>query len=136
MYFVEREPDNIAVYDSPDDLSQAIREGAVGPDARIFHRLSSQWLSIAEHPVYRQASGQTENGPLPPIGRRHWTFLPGLGTHAQPAERLPARIIERPEKRKQPSPEPATVKPRPRWWPDSLRKVIARVLSLGPIGTS
>ena len=87
MFLVEREPGNMAVYNSPADLTQAVRQGIISPRARIFHRRSAQWLPITEHPAYRQAKAEAAQEPLPPLRRRHWTFLPGpSGSKGQPGE--------------------------------------------------
>lgn len=150
MYFVEREPGNLAVYDSAAELSRAIREGAVGPQSRIFHRTSSQWLSITKHPVYRKAQTPVESDPLPPLGRRTWTFLPAPATSAHPAEGTPAHAGGHRNGRKESSPaiaavgtaltadspELAAANAQRRWLPRSLRKAMTGMFSWGPAKTS
>jgi hypothetical protein len=122
MFLVEREPGNVAVYNSTADLTQAIRGGVVGPEARIYHRRSSQWLPITEHPSFRQAKAEAEREPLPPLRRKHWTFLPGAtGSTAQPSGDG-AQTDQGPA-----VPADAPSKPRRRWWPDSLRSAVARI---------
>ncbi len=129
MYFVEQEPGNVAVYDSADDLSQAIRGGVVGPNSRIFHHQSSQWLPITTHPLYRRTTAQTANE-TPPLGRRQWTFFPGPSTDANSADEPSALTVEWPEEMEEASPELPAAKTRWPRWLDSLRAVIAKILSL------
>ena len=135
MFLVEREPGNVAVYNSAAELSNAVRQGIVGPTARIFHRRSSQWLPITEHPAYRQAKAEAEQEPLPPLRRRQWTFLPG-----SPGERSSAQAVDesagsgsvRREPAGETTPTEADAKPRRRWLPDSLRRAVDKMRSRGP----
>jgi transglutaminase-like putative cysteine protease len=75
MYLVEIEAGREALYDSVDALAAAIRRGEVGPQARIFHRTSSSWISITLHPEFRKAAAARRSEPLPPLGRTQWTFF-------------------------------------------------------------
>jgi hypothetical protein len=133
MFLVEREPGNVAMYNSAADLTQAIRQGDVGPRARIFHRRSSQWLPITEHPAYRQARAEAEREPLPPLRRRHWTFLPGAPGAGDPrsGEAASKASPPQPEAGGQPAPQQAPAETRRPWWPASLRTVVARMRSRG-----
>jgi hypothetical protein len=63
------------VYESADALAAAIRRGEVGPRARIFHRASSNWISITLHPEFKKASATRHDDPLPPLARNRWTFF-------------------------------------------------------------
>lgn len=128
MFLVEREPGNVAVYNSTAELSQAIREGAIGPTARIYHRRSSQWLPITEHPSYRQAKAEAELPPLPPLRRRHWTFLPSAPSSAsetRAGHRAPSEGAGQPDETTATTGtarEGAETKTSRTWWPISLRR--------------
>lgn len=141
MFLVEREPGNVTVYNSAAELSSAFRQGIVGPTARIFHRRSSQWLPITEHPAYRQAQAEAEREPLPPLRRRHWTFLPGSPaspaspasvSHPQPDDRASASATVRSNGTGDAPPKAAAAKTHHRWWPDSLRRAVDKMRSRGP----
>ena len=135
MFLVEREPGNVAVYNSAAELSNAVRQGIVGPTARIFHRRSSQWLPITEHPAYRQAKAEAEREPLPPLRRRQWTFLPGApgtGSSAQAVDESAGSGSVRREPAGETTPTEADAKPRRRWLPDSLRRAVDKMRSRGP----
>jgi len=60
MYLVEIKPDTEVLYRSVHDLADAIRSGAVGPQARIYHRNSGIWVPITVHPEYRKISDAGE----------------------------------------------------------------------------
>ena len=75
MYLVEIEAGREALYDSTSALAAAIRRGEVGPQARIFHRTSSSWISITLHPEFRKAAAARLSEPLPPLARSQWTFF-------------------------------------------------------------
>ena len=60
MYLVEIKPDTEVLYRSVDDLAAAIRSGEVGPEARIYHRNSGNWVPITVHPEYRKISDAGE----------------------------------------------------------------------------
>ena len=135
MYFVEREPGTVSVYESAGELAQAIREGALGPRARIFHRLSAQWLSITKHPFYRQADDETEGQSLEPLGPRHWTFFPSPVPHLKPAEPA-ASSARRSNRTSGESPEIPAAKTRWLRWPDSIREILTKISSMSPLGSS
>jgi hypothetical protein len=73
MYLVELEPGREQLYQSVEALASAIRRGEVGPEARIYHRASSTWLSITVHPAYKKIA-TPQATPSPPA-RRRWTFF-------------------------------------------------------------
>jgi hypothetical protein len=75
MYLVEIETGREALYDSVKALAAAIRRGEVGPQARIFHRTSSSWISITLHPEFRKAAAARARESLPPLARTQWTFF-------------------------------------------------------------
>jgi hypothetical protein len=89
MYLVEIEAGREALYDSVDALAAAIRRGEVGPQARIYHRASSSWISITLHPEFRKAAATRGGEPLPPLARSQWTFFgvepKGREIHEPPA---------------------------------------------------
>jgi hypothetical protein len=117
----------MAVYNSAADLTQAVRQGAIGPNARIFHRRSGQWLPITEHPAYRQTQVEAPQEPLPPLRRRHWTFLAGpsgskdeAGGHAAPQGTAPSKPDTAPG-------DGAPGRPQRRGWATSLRAAVSRI---------
>jgi hypothetical protein len=75
MFLVEIKAGREAVYDSVKDLAEAIRRGEVGPQARIFHRASSNWIPITLHPEFKKAAAKRARESLPPLPRSQWTFL-------------------------------------------------------------
>lgn len=75
MFLVEIETGREALYDSVNDLAEALRRGEVGPQARIFHRASSSWISITLHPEFKKAAATRAREPLPPLARSQWTFF-------------------------------------------------------------
>ena len=79
MYLVEIKMGQERLYETAEDLAAAIHGGVIGPDARIFHRTSSSWISITLHPEYRKAMATRVTESLPPLGRSQWTFF---GTEA------------------------------------------------------
>ena len=112
MYLVEIKTGQEQLYDSVEDLAAAIHGGVIGPDARIFHRTSSSWISITLHPEYRKAMAARATESLPPLRRSQWTFF---GT--EPAGREIDPALEA-----QPQPAPAEEAPRPR----GLRALFSR----------
>jgi hypothetical protein len=102
MYLVEIKTGQERLYESVEDLAAAIHGGVIGPDARIFHRTSSSWISITLHPEYRKAMAARVTESLPPLRRSQWTFFgteaPGreidatmdsAGTETGPSEQAP-----------------------------------------------
>ena len=75
MYLVEPQPGQRCHYTSARALGGAIRRGELGPDARIFHQASSQWLPITVHPEYRRAESEWEEQSARQMRGRRWTFL-------------------------------------------------------------
>jgi hypothetical protein len=95
-YLIEVTPGRELLYRTTWALREAMRSGEVTADSRIFHRASSQWISITEHPEYRR-------------------FL----TDRQPPAWLqPADPVEA----EPPEPEPAG----PGWLVEVLQRVTAR----------
>lgn len=75
MYLVEIAVGREQLYESPDALGSAIRRGVVGPESRIFHRASGNWVSITLHPEYKKVMADVATEPLPPLARTRWTFF-------------------------------------------------------------
>jgi hypothetical protein len=48
-----------AVFHSVDELAEGIHSGIVSSTAEIYHGKTQQWLPIAVHPLYEQATGRT-----------------------------------------------------------------------------
>lgn len=115
MYLVELETGREQLYESVEALAAAIRANQIGPASRIFHRASSSWVSITVHPEYRRAMAARSIEPLPPFGRRQWTFF-----GVEPKER---EIIEEPAGAAAPA---ADSEPRPSR--RGLRALFARAL--------
>ncbi len=85
MFLVEIESGREELYETTTELASAIRRGTVGPQSRIYHRISSSWVSIAVHPEYRRMLAEQLRDPLPPLARNHWTFY-GLEPRAREME--------------------------------------------------
>jgi hypothetical protein len=75
LFLVESESGQRCHYSSARALGVAIRRGELGPQARIFHQTSSQWLPISVHPEYRRAESESEEGSARQLRARRWTFL-------------------------------------------------------------
>jgi hypothetical protein len=75
LFLVESESGHRCHYSSARALGVAIRRGELGPQARIFHQTSSQWLPISVHPEYRRAESESEEGSARQLRARRWTFL-------------------------------------------------------------
>jgi hypothetical protein len=75
LFLVEPESGHRCHYSSAHALGVAIRRGELGPQARIFHQKSSQWLPISVHPEYRRAESDWEEGSARQLRARRWTFL-------------------------------------------------------------
>ena len=114
MYLIEIEVGREQLYESPEALGSAIRRGVVGPESRIFHRASGNWVSITMHPEYKKVMADLASEPLPPLARTRWTFF-GLEPSGRefddhdPADGQDAA--------------PATAAERPRGWRGLLRRV-------------
>jgi hypothetical protein len=76
MFVVEPGAGKTKEYPSARELSVAIRRGELGPQARIYHRSTSQWLPITVHPEYRKIAAEREQMSVLELQARHWTFLP------------------------------------------------------------
>lgn len=63
QYLVEVTPGRELLYQTRLAFRAAMRSGEITADSRIFHRTTSTWVSITEHPEYRHFL--TEAGPLP-----------------------------------------------------------------------
>ena len=75
LFLVEPESGQRCHYSSARELGVAIRRGELGPQAKIFHQKSSQWLPISVHPEYRRAEADCEEGSARQLRARQWTFL-------------------------------------------------------------
>jgi hypothetical protein len=75
LFLVEPESGQRCHYSSARALGVAIRRGDLGPQAKIFHQASSQWLPISVHPEYRKAESDWEEGSARQLRARRWTFL-------------------------------------------------------------
>lgn len=75
LFLVEPEPGQRCHYSSARALGIAIRRGELGPQAKIFHQASNQWLPISVHPEYRKAESDWEEGNARQLRARRWTFL-------------------------------------------------------------
>ena len=90
MFLVEIEAGREVLYHSVDALAEAIRNGEVGPRARIFHRASSSWISITLHPEFKKAAAARDSEPLPPLARMQWTFF-GTEPKGREIDETPAK---------------------------------------------
>ena len=113
MYLVEIEAGREQLYQSAEALAAAIHGGVIRPDSRIFHRSSSSWVSITFHPEYRKVMAARAAEPLPPLGRKQWTFF---GTEP------PGRQID--ESLGAPASQPEASEPAPK--PRGLRALFSR----------
>ncbi len=93
MFLVEIEAGREALYNSVDALGEAIRRGEVGPQARIFHRASRNWISITLHPEFKKAVAARDSEPLPPLARTQWTFF-GLEAKGREIDETPVKKPE------------------------------------------
>jgi hypothetical protein len=75
LFLVEPESGRRCHYSSARALGVAIRRGELGPQAKIFHQKSSQWLPISVHPEYRRAEADCAEGSARQLRARQWTFL-------------------------------------------------------------
>jgi hypothetical protein len=76
MFLVEPESGQRCHYSSARALGAAIRRGEIGPQARIFHQASNQWLPITVHPEYQRAEEEWEESSVHRLRHRGWTFFP------------------------------------------------------------
>jgi hypothetical protein len=93
MFLVEIEAGREALYDSVGALGDAIRRGEVGPQSRIFHRASRNWLSITLHPEFKKAVAARQSEPLPPLARTRWTFF-GMEPKGREIDETPVKKPE------------------------------------------
>jgi hypothetical protein len=123
MFLVEPEPGQRCHYSSARALGAAIRRGELGPQARIFHQASNQWLPITVHPEYRQAESEWEQGSIHRLRTRGWTFFP-----EQPAESDPLLAIAPPP---EPAPGPVLIPGdgEPSWLGSAFRHLLHRARS-------
>jgi len=83
MFLVEVAEGQRNHYPSADALGAAIRCGELGPQARIFHQSSSQWLPITVHPEYRRAESEWEENVARRWRARGWTFFSNKSAEAE-----------------------------------------------------
>ena len=65
MYRIELRGGEEAIYKSYDEFAKAVRTGAVGSHARIWHAASSKWLPISFHPHFKKALSEPAAQPAP-----------------------------------------------------------------------
>jgi hypothetical protein len=109
MYLVDLGFGKETLFRSSNELADAIRQGIVGDQCRIYHRARATWIPITVHPEYRRITAEHPAVRPPAPTRRQWTFM-----HPEEAEPVPA-----PE----PSPPPQEVMLLPtsaRSWRQSL----------------
>jgi hypothetical protein len=75
LFLVEPESGQRCHYSSARALGVAIRRGELGPQAKIFHQASNQWLPISVHPEYRRVESDWEESSARQLRARRWTFL-------------------------------------------------------------
>jgi hypothetical protein len=92
-YLVEVTPGRELLYRTPWAFREAIRIGQITAESRIFHRATSQWISITEHPEYRKF--MSERAPLPPplVKRGPSAASPAPSAEARPAPAAPTPRI-------------------------------------------
>jgi hypothetical protein len=75
MYLVDLGSGKETLFRSGNELAEAIRQGIVGEQCRIYHRSRATWLPITVHPEYRRITA--EHPVERPAGspRRQWTFM-------------------------------------------------------------
>jgi serine/threonine protein kinase len=91
MILIELDTGNEELFKSSEELAAAIRRGAIGPNARIYHRVAARWLPITVYPEFRKAAAERRYQPLPPLKRKHWTFL---ATDAQEDQLAPDSSLQ------------------------------------------
>ena len=117
MFLVEPESGQRCHYSSARALGAAIRRGELGPQARIFHQASNQWLPITVHPEYQRAEAEWEQGSVNRLRHRGWTFFPETQQEDDPLLALT------------PPPEPAgpILIPgdgEPSWWGTAFQRLL------------
>jgi hypothetical protein len=120
MFLVEPESGQRCHYSSARALGAAIRRGELGPQARIFHQASNQWLPITVHPEYQRAEEEWEQHSVQRIRHRGWTFFPG--SNATEAEGDPLASLTPP-----PGPPVPVLIPgdgEPSWWGTAFQRLL------------
>jgi len=118
MFLVEPESGQRCHYSSARALGAAIRRGELGPQARIFHQASNQWLPITVHPEYQRAEEEWEESSVHRLRQRGWTFFPGA-TEAQSDEDPLVALT--------PSRKPPVLIPgdgEPSWWGTAFQRLL------------
>lgn len=75
MYLVELRPGKEQLYRSVNELAAAIRCGDIDAQSRIYHRLTSRWISITLHPQFKAIASieAVDIRPTPsPIAQQPW----------------------------------------------------------------
>ena len=62
-YLVEVAPGRELLYRTPWALRAAMHGGVITADSRIFHRATSSWVCITEHPEYRRYQAEISSPP-------------------------------------------------------------------------
>ena len=75
MYLVELRPGKEELYRSGDELAAAIRSGDVDGHSRIYHRATSKWISITQHPQYKAIVAEKPAQPRPEADKTNWNYL-------------------------------------------------------------
>jgi hypothetical protein len=79
MYLVDLGFGQERLFQSGNELAEAIRGGIVGAQSRIYHRTRATWLPITIHPEYRRITGEYPVVPRMTSTRREWTFMRAEG---------------------------------------------------------
>lgn len=118
MFLVEQDSGQRRHYTSARALGTAIRRGELGPQARIFHQASNQWLPITVHPEYQRAEEEWERISVSRLRHRGWTFFPS--TAATQAGEDPLLALTPPEPR-----APALIPGdgEPSWWGTAFQRL-------------
>lgn len=121
MFVVEQGSGKDQVYASARELAAAIRRGELGPEARIYHRATAQWLPITVHPEYRRVTAERDRVASLQLRERHWTFLPNGGERERPGP-APVSTVGRAADRDS-GPVLIPGDPEPSWLGSTLRRL-------------
>ncbi len=144
MYRIRLPSGTEQIYTSIQELADAVRQGAVGRDASIFHRRTGQWLPLESHPYFAYASSDAADSDKKPpedSAADPWSTETDQSSAAPPA---PAAPPEPPRPPAQPEPRISTIGPmpprpiKPDFTPPVVEPVIrpeppSRIAPLGPI---
>jgi hypothetical protein len=122
MFLVEPESGQRRHYSSTRALGAAIRRGELGPQARIFHQASNQWLPITVHPEYQRAEEEWEQSSLHRLRHRAWTFFPG-GSEARLGQE-DGRLVALTTPLAPPAPILIPGDGEPSWWGTAFQRLL------------